>query len=232
VFSVLIPVYNEEAIIEANTNRLMEYLDKLDQPYEILICNNGSTDKTAIIGCRLESENPERVRFFSLAEKGVGRAFKKMVSESNSNLLISIDADLTSELSFIDEALKRLEGSDIAIGSKHVGSQKRSVGRKLLSGGFILLVKLLLGMGYTDYSIGTKAYKKSVIEKWTENIDYGSSYVIELIYYAKAAGRSIAEVPVFCDDRRRSRFNLAEEVFYRFRNLLRLWYRARLRGQV
>ena len=232
MFSVLIPVYNEEAIIEVNTTRLIEYLNGLGRPYEILICSNGSTDNTDVIGRRLESENPGRVRFFSLKNRGVGRAFKKMISESGSDMLVSIDADLTTDLSFIDEALKGLEENDIVIGSKQVGSQRRSIGRKLLSGGFILLVKLLLGMGYSDYSIGTKAYKKSAVQQWIRGIDYGSSYVIELIYYAKSAGLPISEVPVFCDGRRRSRFNLAQEVFYGFRNLIRLWYRARVMGRV
>jgi glycosyltransferase involved in cell wall biosynthesis len=232
MLTVVVPVYNEEKIIEENTERLAVYLDSLDIPYEIIICSNGSSDSTDTLGKKLETEFNSRIRFFSISKRGVGLAFKKMVAESTYENIISIDMDLTTDIRFIGEALDLLKENHIIIGSKKVGSQKRTIFRTLLSGGFILLVRVLLGIAYTDYSIGAKAYKKGVIERWISRIDYGSSYVIELIYYAKKEGYNIKEIPVFCDDQRKSRFNLSHEVLYRFRNLLRLWFNVRLKRAV
>jgi len=229
VFSILIPVYNEEAIIEANTTRLAAYLNGLEKPYEILICSNGSTDDTDRLGRGLERDFPGKVRFFSIPKRGVGLAFKKAVQEAAYDNLISIDVDLTTDIKFIAESLNLLDKYDIVIGSKKLGEQQRSIVRLFISTGFIVLVKLLLGMGFSDYSIGTKAYKKTVIKDWVEKIDHGSSYVIELVYKAKKSGHPIIEIPVFCDDRRKSRFNIYNEIFYRFRNLLRLWFTVRLK---
>jgi glycosyltransferase involved in cell wall biosynthesis len=224
MISLIVPVYNEEEIIIQNTKKLIDFLDGLKRPYEIIICNNGSTDSTVEKGKSLQEDFPSKVRFFSIPEKGVGLAFKKAVVEANYNYLISIDIDLTTDIKFIQEALELFEEYDIIIGSKKVGEQQRSKFRLFVSGGFIFLVKHLLGLNYTDYSIGTKAYKKDVIEHWISEIDHGSSYVIELVYHAKKEGHKIIEIPVFCDDRRKSRFNLSYEIFYRFKNLLILWF--------
>ena len=232
MLSVIIPVYNEEKIIEENTKRLIQYLNSLKKPNEILIFSNGSSDSTDALGKKIEDEFPDRVRFFSIPDRGVGLAFKKALAEATYENIVSIDMDLSTDLGFIEEALKLLGEYDIVIGSKQVGEQQRAFFRVLISSGFILLVRLLLGLKYSDYSIGSKAYKKSVIEKWVENIDYGTSYVIELVYYAKREGRKITEIPVFCDDKRKSRFNLGHEIIYRFRNLLRLWFTARIKGSI
>jgi glycosyltransferase involved in cell wall biosynthesis len=229
MLSLVIPVYNEEGIIIENTEKLIGYLDGLSKEYEVIICSNGSTDSTVEKGRELQSRFPGKVRFFSIPVRGVGLAFKKAVSESRYNYIISIDMDLSTDNRFIGEALDLLKDHDIVIGSKKVGDQERSIFRVLISSGFIYLVKILLDMDYTDYSIGSKAYRKSVIERWIDRIDYGSSYVIELIYYAKENGFRITEIPVFCDDRRSSRFNLAHEVVYRFKNLIRLWFWMNIR---
>ncbi len=234
-FSVIIPVYNEEEIIVQNINKLVDFLDGLDEPhgphgpYEIIICSNGSTDATDIKGRKLEKNFPKKVRYFSIPERGVGLAFKEGVKNSAYDKLISIDVDLTSDLRFIPEALEMLDEYQIVIGSKKVGEQQRSFFRVLLSGGFIFLVRVLLKMRFLDYSIGTKAYKKDVIERWVEDIDHGSSYVIEIVYHAKESGCKIVEIPVFCKDTRKSKFNLKSEIFYRFKNLLRLFYRVRVK---
>ncbi len=228
MFTIIIPVYNEEEIIVQNTEKLLNFLDELNRSYEIIICSNGSTDSTEKEGKRLERDF-ENVRFFSIPERGVGLAFKKGVEEAAYDNLISIDMDLTTDLRFIPEALDLLDEYHIVIGSKKVGRQQRSFFRLLLSGGFIYLVKILLKMDYLDYSIGTKAYKKSAIEKFVKDIDHGSSYVIEVIFRAKGDGCKIIEIPVFCEDTRRSKFNLTNEVFYRFKNLLRLFYRVKIK---
>lgn len=222
MFTVIIPVYNEEEIIIQNTEKLIKFLDGLEKPYEILICSNGSTDSTLEKGEVLEKKFPKKVRFFSIAKRGVGLAFKKTVKEASYNNLVSVDMDLTTDLKFIPDAFGLLKKYDIVIGSKQVGKQQRSIFRIFISSVFIFLVKHLLGLKFSDYSIGAKAYRKDVIEKWIDGMDYGSSYVIELVYYAKKMGYRIIEIPVFCDDRRKSRFNLYYEIFYRFKNLLKL----------
>jgi glycosyltransferase involved in cell wall biosynthesis len=225
-YSVLIPVYNEADILEAKIGELRRFLDGKCPGYEIIVCSNGSTDATDEIGKKMEGPG---FRFVSIPERGVGRAFKRLVAEAGSEKLVSIDVDLTSDLNFIPECVRLLDGADVVVGSKKKGAQERKWYRLLISGVFIALVRVLLGLSFDDYSIGTKGWRRSRILPYVGGIDYGSSYVIELVYYVikKDRGKA-AEVPVFCNDTRPSKFNLLNEIVYRFRNLIRLWAKVRL----
>jgi glycosyltransferase AglD len=225
-YSVLIPVYNEEDILEAKVRELVDYLDIACPGYEIIVCSNGSTDGTDGIGRALKVPG---FRFISIPERGVGGAFRRMVEEAKTEKLVSVDVDLTSDLKFIPECVRLLDEYSIVIGSKRKGAQERRWHRLLISNVFIGLVKALLGLRYGDYSIGTKGWRRSDIIRYVRGIDRGSSYVIELIYYVvKKDGKKAAEVPVFCSDKRGSKFNIVHEIFYRLRNLLSLWVKVRL----
>ncbi len=228
--TITLPVYNEEEIIIRNTEKLIQFLDelKLNLQYEILIVDNGSNDSTKEKGEFLEKKFPQKVRFFHLEKKGVGLAFKKAIQEAKHGNLISLDMDISTDLTFIPECLKLLETESIVIGSKKLGSQERTLFRKTASNIFIYLVKLLLGLDFHDYSIGAKGYKKEDIIEEIKGIDNGSSYVVELIYFVKAKGKRLKEIPVYCHDVRKSKFNILNEAIYRFKNLMKLWLQERV----
>ena len=226
--SILIPVYNEEEIIVENTKKLIDFLKKMKVRFEILICSNGSTDSTIEKGKELEKKFKGKIRFFSLPERGTGNAFKKNVLESKYENLISVDMDLSVDLNHIKKFSKLLKEYDVIIGSKQVGKQERSIFRIILSSTFILMTKLLLDICYTDYSMAAKAFKKKIIMKHLDKITSGSSYVINMIYLAKRDGYKIKEIPVLCEDKRQSKFNLFNEVLHRFNNLILLFIQERL----
>lgn len=227
-YTVLIPVFNEANILEDKIAQLMGYLDVHAPDYAIIVCSNGSTDGTVEAGKRIEGP---QVRFISIPIKGVGLAFRRMVDEARTDKLVSIDVDLTSDLSFIPECLALLDNHEVVIGSKRKGAQERQWYRTMISGVFIYLVKLLLGLKYEDYSIGTKGWSRAAVLRHAEAIDDGSAYVIGLVYHIeKVDGCRVAETPVFCNDTRVSKFNLAHEIVYRFRSLIALWMHAILSG--
>ena len=215
------PVCNEEDIIVKNTKKLISFLKKNRINHEIILCNNGSTDNTLRLAKELEKKY-KNIKVISTPEKGVGTVFKKAVKLAKYNNIISQDMDLSTDLNFILEASKLLKKYDIVIGSKKMGFQKRSFFRKIPSTIFISLVRLLLKLPYKDYSMAAKAYKKEAIIKHIGKVDYGTSYVIDLIYYAKKDKRKIIEIPVKCIDTRKSKFNLLYESLYRLKNLIRL----------
>src|SRR3989338_4594801 len=181
--SIIIPAYNEESIIGKNTERLIEFLDEKNLECEIFLCNNGSTDNTLRIANQL-AKKYKKIKVISILEKGVGTVFKKAVKLAKYNNIISQDIDLSTDLNFIPNALKLLKKYDIVIGSKKMGSQKRSFLRTIPSTVFIFLVRLFLNLPYRDYSMAAKAYKKEVIINHINKVDYGTSYVIDLIYFA------------------------------------------------
>ena len=103
-----------------------------------------------------------------------------------------------------------------------MGEQNRNIFRIILSKGYYHLVKFLLKMEYGDFSIGTKGYRKNRIKPYLKDINHGSSYVIELIYRIYKKGK-IIEIAVFCNDKRKSKFNIINETLYRFKTLVLFW---------
>ena len=222
--TVGIPVYNEEAILVANTERLLAFLDGLGREYEVLIVSNGSNDSTTALGVDLTRRFPH-VSFFHIPQRGVGLAFREFLERARHPLLVSADMDLSVDLSFIPAALELLDEYDIVVGSKKLGHQKRSWLRKLGSDTFLRIARLLLGMTYDDYSIAAKAYRVASVRRFADRINEGSSYVLELCFLTQRSGGRVIQIPVSCEDWRVSKFNLLHEALYKYSHLLRLWFR-------
>jgi glycosyltransferase involved in cell wall biosynthesis len=225
-FSVVIPVFNEEAILVDNVRRLVDYLDQLHTPYEIIIGSNGSTDRTPELGRQLQRQYSD-LKFFHLPEKGPGTAFGKAVSLALYDHIISVDMDLSVDLNFIRRANTLLGEYSVVVGSKRMGTQTRSAVRKVASNLFIFSAIMLLGLSYDDYSLAAKAYRKKVLLDCADRIGPGTFYVVEVLNYALKNEYMTAQIPARCHDDRKSRFNLVHEGVYRFGNLFKLWLSPR-----
>ena len=221
-FTIFIPVYNEEDLLVKNTVHLLAFLDALKLPYEVILGSNGSTDGTVNLAEDL-SQQHDPVRFFHLAEKGVGRAFREGVGMAAYDRIITVDMDLSISLDFIPAAYRLLDHSDMVIGSKITGEQQRSWSRKLASNLFIRLARRLLQIDFHDYSIAAKGYRKDLVKRYLHHIDDDTFYVVEIVHRASRDGFRLQEIPVKCRDMRESRFNLIHEGIYKFGSLFRLW---------
>ena len=225
-FTVGIPVYNEEAILVPNTERLLAFLDGLGREYEVIIGSNGSTDSTTALGIDLSRRFPH-VTFFHVPQRGVGLAFREFVQRARHPFLVSLDMDLSIDLDFVERALALLEDHEIVVGSKKLGKQKRSFVRRLGSDTFLRMAHLLLGIDYDDYSIAAKAYRVETARRFIDRINEGSSYVIEMCFLTTRAGGRIVQIPVECEDWRKSKFNLLNEAVYKYSHLFGLWLQGR-----
>lgn len=224
----IIPAYNEEAILAANVDRLRCYLkDREIAAYEMLLVSNGSTDRTVEIA-RACAVGRNDLQVIVLDQRGVGCAFKAGIAHAHFDRVVCLDLDLTIDLDFITTATEALERADIVIGSKQTGGQQRSWIRRLASAAFIACTRRLLQLEFTDYSIGAKAFRIDTIRPYLPSLADQSAYILQLIAWGQRDGAVIVEVPVWCDDRRKSRFNLLHEGFYRFGSLFLLWLQERM----
>lgn len=215
--TVVIPVRNEEGIILTNTKKLIKFLDKLKIPYELFICDNGSTDTTYSKGREIEKMFSGKVKFFSTKKRGVGLCFKNSIKESSYDFLFTFDIDLSINLNFMEYSLKLLKNYDVVIGSKDIGKEKRFLIRKFLSKVYILLCMILLDLKFSDYSPSGKAYRKNCIADMIEKLDDESFYTTQILFFLKRKKAKIIEIPVDCKDYRVSKFNIYREIFYRLR---------------
>ena len=223
-FSIIVPVYNEEEILERNTEVLIDHANSLALPYEIIIVSNGSTDASRKIGLNLQKRFPQ-VKFFSLSKRGVGRAFKKGIMESRYDHIVFMDADLSADLAFVEKSNELLDKHVLVLGSKIKGLQHRGIVRKMGSFVFYLSVLALMGLKYVDYAPGAKAYRRDFLRKYFNYIDDYTSFVLNLVFIASLKKESIIEIPIACEDRRKSRFNLLQEAGSKYRGLFGLKFR-------
>ena len=116
--SVVIPVYNEEGILRGSVLELEEKLRRFGWSYELLLCENGSRDRTVEIGKELEIEHPE-VRMLSVGEPNYGRAMRQGILEARGQYVICDEIDLL-DTEFYARAMALLERSDtdLVVGSK------------------------------------------------------------------------------------------------------------------
>ena len=220
-FTIIVPVYNEEELLQKNTERLINYVEQLKTPYEIIIVSNGSTDRSVEIGRGLALAHPQ-LKFLTLPHKGVGRAFKHGLIEAQYAHIIFMDADLSADLSFIKEANTLLDKHVLVLGTKIGGLQNRSLFRKMGSFVFYVSVLLLMGLKYTDYAPGAKAYRKDFLTRYLNFIDDHTSFVLNLTFIAAVKKEPLAELAIACADRRQSRFNLWREAASKYHGLITL----------
>lgn len=221
MISILIPVYNEEEILEQSIRTLEDWFRMRASPFEVIVVENGSTDSTWKICQRLEKEY-SWFHAVQIPEKSVGKAFAAGVRKAQFPNLISLDCDLSVDLNFIHFAESLLKYSSMVVGSKSLGKQKRSVFRILGSQTYLLFTQILFGMTLTDFSMGAKAYKREVILPILDKIDGWTAYVFEICVWLTIHQKPIIQIGVSCEDHRKSRFNLFHEGFYRYYNLFKI----------
>src|SRR5574341_101904 len=124
--SIIIPAYNEQALILSTLDSLQTYLSARPEQYEIIVVDDGSQDKTTALIQGWQKSNGANLHLLvNQLNKGKGFSIRRGVLESRGRYVIFIDADLPYELEAIDDFLKALRsGCDLAIGSRVLpGSQ-------------------------------------------------------------------------------------------------------------
>src|SRR5579872_1626772 len=146
--SIVIPIYNEQAILHAAVVDLRERLKPLGWSYEIILAENGSRDRTVEIAEELAAKYPEHVRFISLGEPNYGKALKQGILLARGQIVLCDEIDLC-DTDFHRQAVEILEGgsADLVIGSKlAVGAaDDRPVIRHAASLAYSALLRVLLG---------------------------------------------------------------------------------------
>jgi len=214
MISFIIPIHNEEKILQENLEKISDYLNSLGKEFEIVLIENGSTDNTLAITNEI-SRKDKRVKALSIHQKDLGKALRKGILSASGELLIWYPIDLSVAFDYIPESLREIEDYDIIVGSKEhrKSSVTRSGTRKFLSIIYNSFVDLLFNLGISDTQC-VKTFKaestKSIIEKTTSG---GIVWEVEFLYLAKKADLRMKEVPVHVIDiRRKSKINILDMI--------------------
>ena len=224
---IVIPVYNEQAVLERSVRRLHRYLaGEFPFSWRIVIADNASTDDTALIARRLSSELP-RVEHRRLEAKGRGRALRAAWSASRARVVAYMDVDLSTDLrALLPLVAPLLSGhSDVAIGSRLSRGARvvRGPKRELISRGYNVILRTALRARFSDAQCGFKAVRADAVRKLLPEVrDEGWFFDTELLVLAQRRGLRIHEVPVDWIDDPDSRVDIVRTAWTDLKGVARL----------
>lgn len=207
----VVPAYNEEKNIESLIENTKKFVQARNHEYQIIVINDGSTDRTMQILKNLQNDAPI-VILDQVVNKGVGEAFKRGLSyiagtAGDEDIVISKEADNTSDLVILDDMLKKIsEGYDLVLASCYMpggGVSGTSMYRKILSSAANLLLKATASLkNVHTYSSFYRAYRARLIKRAYEIYgddlieEKGFSCMVELLLKLANLNIKIAEVPM------------------------------------
>lgn len=220
MLSIIIPAYNEGERLDQTLNILKDYIDQGEGRYEIVVIDDGSTDNTLNI---LKSYDVSIIE--NNINRGKGYSVKRGMLSAKSNIMIFMDADLSTPLSEIDEFVKYIGEYDVVIGIRVPGKKEvsRPPIRRIYALIFNKIVRVITGLRVSDTQCGFKMFSRgaarSLFAKQTIN-RYG--FDVEILYLANKLGFRIKEVPVPYRDQEASKISLITEPIKMTLDLLKI----------
>ena len=224
---IVLPVLNEQRVLEASVRRLRQHLDTMrGLDARIVIADNGSTDGTLDGAHRLVQTLPG-VSVTHLNVRGRGRALRKAWTESKADIVAYMDIDLSTDLAALQPLLELIASgrADVATGSRLAPGARvtRGVRREIISRAYNALLHEALDMPVRDAQCGFKAVRTSVARALLPSIeDEEWFFDTELLARAQRAGYRVAELPVRWMEDRDSRVRVVRTALADLRGVRRL----------
>jgi glycosyltransferase involved in cell wall biosynthesis len=230
--SIVIPIFNEQAILHAAVLDLLDGLSGFKETYEIILAENGSFDRTLDVAFELSQRYPQ-VRFISIGEPNYGKALRAGVLAARGETVICEEIDLC-DTDFHRRAVDLLQTAafDMVIGSKLLpgAHDERPFLRHAASLFYNGLLRVAVGFEGTD-THGLKAFRREallpIVRACLVDRDVFAS---ELVVRAYRAGLRVREIPVRVLEKRTPSINLTRRVPNVIKNVAKLTWAVRFRG--
>ncbi len=191
--SIVLPAYNEEANVEDTVRDVSTVAQQLRLDYEILVVNDGSSDRTGEIVRELVPEIPALRLVEHYPNRGYGGALKAGFESASKEVIAFVPADGQFLFTEIDRFLDGIATADLVCGYR--AHRQDNLLRRLNGWGWNSLVRLLFGYLCRDIDCGFKLLRREVVDRVPLPSD-GAMVDTELLAGAHARGFRIAEVPV------------------------------------
>ncbi|MGA8212363.1 MAG: dolichyl-phosphate beta-glucosyltransferase [Candidatus Sulfotelmatobacter sp.] len=232
-YSIVIPAYNEGERLGATLEKVLAYvrLQGWNAEVEVIVVNDGSSDNTAALVRGFAERNPILRLVENPGNRGKGYAVRNGMLNARGEVVVFSDADLSSPIEEMPKLLAALAaGADIAIGSRwlrtELQTRRQSLHRQLFGRVFNLLLRIILGLRFTDTQCGFKAFTRRAaqtilplqrIERW--------GFDPEILFLARRFGFRVEEVPVLWGHSGGTRIHPLVDGARMFEEMLRIrWY--------
>lgn len=220
--SVIIPAFNEQENIEKAVKRTFDFLCSIFEKFEIIVINDGSTDKTGEISERLLKSISNLKVLHHQQNKGMGAAVWTGIKNAENELIFSSCADLQFDIKELEKFLPFVEKTDVIIGYRL--KREYSLYRKFNTAFYHFLIKLLFGLNVKDPA-WVKLFKKKVFDE-ISIVSKGFFWEVEILVKAKRKGLLITEVGVHSHKRKagEEKGKSPKRIIEIFFSMLRFWY--------
>ena len=226
--SVLVPVHNGELYLKRCLDELLQALSPLEHPWEIIVCENGSTDGTKQLAETLKEKYPS-VRFvFADIPLGRGGALRQGVEQAKGDVLAYVDQDMATDVSYLVDLINAAaNGSGIVTGSRYLpGSRaRRTFSRFAMSKIYNTAVRTIFRSDVKDHQCGFKAFKRAALVSVLPTVKANHWFWdTELLVRAQAMGLKVDEIPIsWTEMSDGSTFRLGRDFFHFVWETIVLW---------
>lgn len=223
--TIVLPAFNEEETIEECISQCRKLRSSEITDVEIIVCENGSSDRTLEKAQKCASAYPE-VKVLHLRQASYGDALRMGLERASHEISVIFNVDFF-DLEFVRNALEKIDdGADVVIGSKafRPGLDQRPWVRRSITIAFNSVLRVAFGFRGTD-THGLKTVRTARIREVIQECrTRGEIFDTEMILRSERSGLRISETPVSVVETRPSRYGLIGRIPRTLRDLLQLWW--------
>jgi len=220
----MVPTYNEAG----NIRQLIEGILAVPLDIGVLVVDDNSPDGTARIVAEIAGSRPQVALLLRTENRGRGWAgiegFKKALA-MGARFVVEMDGDMSHAPRFIEEFRRKIENSDVVIGSRYVAGGKdeaRTFTRRAISSFARKYLAFILGVKVADPTSGFRMFRKEALEKILPSLTARDPFIVtEVLFHLKKNGLRIAECPIEFMPRGTGASKLKASTLLKY--LLRVW---------
>jgi glycosyltransferase involved in cell wall biosynthesis len=193
--SIVLPAYNEEAVISETLGRIFEYIGAQNTDFEIIVVNDGSADRTHDIVAGFRSFHPQLKLVDHPKNKGYGEALRSGFDAATKDWIFLMDSDGQFDITELDNLAEYASANDMVLGYR--ARRADSWHRVFFGWGYTTLMNMLFGMKFKDIDCAFKLFRRSAWQaaKPVKSSDH-KMFTVEWLWHSKKAGLRIKELPV------------------------------------
>ncbi|HEY7349230.1 MAG TPA: glycosyltransferase family 2 protein [Ktedonobacterales bacterium] len=224
--SVVLPAWNEEAVIAQTVQAVVQTLSQVAPDYEVLLVDDGSTDQTGAIADALAAKNPRIRVIHNRPNRGYGGALIAGFNAVSKDLTFFMDADGQFDIGDITKLLAHLEEADAVLGYRE--QRQDPLLRIVNAWGWKMLMRLLFGLKVRDVDCAFKLYPTELVRRANVQAQ-GAMVNTEMLVKLHRLGYRWVEVPIQHYPRQGGKATGANlrVILRAFRELLKLHHRIK-----